>query len=238
METVKFVLTANAGLLIDPGESRLLIDAFHSTRYEAYQTVSSELFSQILADPRFQDPDVCVYTHCHPDHFSAEMTAEASRQWPGMVTILPEQKAAGILLSRPEENFSVGKLDLTFRRLTHEGEQYKDVTHYGVLIRKGPLTILDAGDCLLGSEELASFIQGRHIDIAVLNFIWLTLRRGRQFIKEIIRPDHVLVCHLPDPDLDPYDYKRAAEIKIFSDFPDKDIRIISRPLQEEVICIE
>lgn len=237
METIKIISTANAGMLMELGENRLLIDAFHSVRYDLYQPVSRELFAKIKASPRFQDPNILFYTHCHPDHFCPEMTKEVSRLWPKTVTILPEPKADGILLSKTEETLSIGSLDLTFRRLTHEGEPYRTVPHYGILIQKGPLTVLDPGDCELASEELASFINGRHIDIAVLNFVWLTLRKGRQFVKEVIKPDHLLICHLPDPALDVFGYKSAVEKRILSGFPGSDIRIIERPLQEEIFTV-
>lgn len=233
MQSVKIISTANAGILIDLGEKKLLIDAFHTEPYDIYPTVTPELFERIKNDPAFSDPDFLIYTHCHPDHFSAEMTEEYARLRPDMLTILPEEKADGLVLKDPVENFSFGDLELSFIRLPHENAVYAEVPHYGVLIRYRDLTVFDPGDCEIASEELIDPLFGKKIDIAVLNFPWLALRRGRKFLKEIIRPAHIAACHLPDPAKDSYGFENNLERIIKKDFADADVRILAHPLQIE-----
>lgn len=234
MTQIKMISTANAGLLIDLGEKKLLIDAFHSEKYELYPTVSPALFRQILASPIFADPDVLLYTHCHPDHFSSWMTEEARRAWPDMTVLLPEPKADGTVLTKPVETFRFGELELTLCRLPHESVQYRSVPHYGVLIKYGPVCILDPGDCEIASEKLTDFIGDTKIDLAILNFPWLALRKGRDFVKNVIRPKHMLIHHLPEESEDPLGYRENLKRTLARNFSDCDVRIFGSPLEETV----
>ena len=237
MSTVSLVSTANAGMLIDLGTRKVLIDAFHDDKYDIYPTVTPELFREIIKHPAFSKPDYLIYTHCHPDHFSEKMTKAYADLWPYMITILPEEKADGLILSEEREFFRFGELSFSFCRLPHESVSYADVPHYGVLIRMNGLTVLDPGDCEIAAEELIDFTYHEKIDIAVLNFPWLTLRRGRQFIKEVIRPEHIIACHLPAAGEDTLGYTRALEQAVERDFKETDVRILRKSLQNELIEI-
>ena len=56
--------------------------------------------------------------------------------------------------------------------------------------------VLVTGDCKLCAPELAEFLQeDGPVDLAILDFPWLTLPRGRRFVQEHIRPKALLVCH-------------------------------------------
>lgn len=235
MKNIKIKSTANAGMLIDFGGNKLLIDAFHNEKYELYPTVSPELFRQISMDPDFSDPGLLIVTHCHPDHFSADMAMKAARLWPDMRTILPEPKMDGILLENPREEIRIKDFHLFFAALPHEPVRYNTVPHYGFIAECNGVTVLDPGDCELASNQLRDFIGNRKIDLAVLNFPWLTLKRGRQFVKEVIRADHLIICHLPDPSEDCFGYAQHLEHMIQKDFSGWDIRILKRPLQLETI---
>lgn len=61
-------------------------------------------------------------------------------------------------------------LVIRFRRLPHEGRQYAAVPHYGAILEREGFRILLAGDCAIAAQELADFVDGASIDLAVLPF--------------------------------------------------------------------
>ena len=61
------------------------------------------------------------------------------------------------------------------------------VPHYGAILEREGFRILLAGDCAIAAQELADFVDGASIDLAVLPFPWITLPRGRAFVEQVIR---------------------------------------------------
>lgn len=260
MNEIKIISTANAGMLIDFGKEKMLIDAFHSEKYDIYSSVSPDLFEEVLANEAFADPDIMFFTHRHPDHFSAEMTAKAVQLWPETTVILPENTKAsperpenkaltadalhssGLgnvrFLSERKEEFRLGDLSLCFVRLPHENEIYSDVPHYGMFAEVNGITVFDPADCEIAAEELIDLTYGRKINVAILNFPWITLRRGRDFVKKILQPEHIVICHLPDPAMDELGYMKAAENAVRRNFEGVDVRLLQKPLKcESITCI-
>ena len=94
--------------------------------------------------------------------------------------------------------------------------------------------MLLTGDCAVASPALAELIGGECVDLALLNFPWLTLPRGRAAISELIRPRHLLIGHLPFSEDDRWGYRLAAR-RAMDKLPSvSDIRLLLEPLQKEV----
>ena len=72
------------------------------------------------------------------------------------------------------------------------------------------------------------------IDLAILDFPWLTLPWGRRFVQEHIRPKTLLVCHLPFSGDDLYGYRTAA-LKSAPLLENVDVRLLQEPLQQETL---
>lgn len=226
-------LSANAGVSVQAGENTLWVDALHEDRQPGFSAVSSRLQGQMLAHPAFQNPKWICYTHCHGDHFSPELTRTAKKLWPKAEIFLPEAVLPeGNLLSKPEE----ARGQLTFYRFPHEGAQYANVAHYGLIADFSGCEVLFAGDCATASPTLAQVVKGRKIHVAVLPFPWLTLKKGREFLNTYL-PDAVLViCHLPFPEDDENAYRQAAAQAVHH-MPGRDIRLMTKALQTEIIKI-
>ena len=80
---------------------------------------------------------------------------------------------------------------LHFFRLPHEGKAYAQVPHYGLLLSQNRFRILIAGDCEVASPALRDTLAGQAVNLAILDFPWLTLPQGRAFVREVIRPEHL-----------------------------------------------
>lgn len=234
MSVRQITFSANAGVALRLGGLRLWVDALHEEAVPGFSTLSSQLQAAVESHPDFADPNLIFCTHCHPDHFSHRLIARAMERWPFAEVILPERQfESQLLLSRPRELLVLPELSLQFVRLPHEGAQYADAAHYGCLLDHGGFRILIVGDCAVASPVLREFLlETGPVDLALLTFPWITLSRGRRFIREFIRPRHLAVCHLPFEQDDLYAYRRAA-LKAAEELPAEDLRLFLNPLQQE-----
>lgn len=231
MENCTLTLTANAGTVLEWNHHVIWIDALHCGQVPGFSTISPTLWRRMQTE--LPPPELLFFTHCHPDHYSRQMASEAHLLWPAARLLLPQQDLPDqLLLSGREVRFSVQNLALRFLRLPHEGDP--DVPHYGLLLSDGSAHILIAGDCVTDGAILSHDLGDIAIDLAILNFPWLTLRRGRWYLEEVLRPRHLLLCHLPFPEDDVNGYlnaaRRAAEA---TSLPD--VRLLTQPLQREIL---
>ena len=238
MPQITVALSANAGLSVTINKTRIWIDALPGPTDAGYSCVSDSLWEKMCLSDAFRDPDLICFTHCHKDHFSPLLTAKARGRFPHVPLVLPEQAYAdSYLLSGHMVSVPFKDLTLKFVRTIHEGEKYADVPHYAVLITAGGRTVLAAGDTQTAGNSLVSFLEAHEIkiDTAILPFPWITLSRGRDCIREDIRPGHLLVCHVPFPEDDINRYREAVSRSLTECRDPADIRILERPLQTETL---
>lgn len=235
MSRCTFTFSANTGGALTLGPARVWYDALHHQKVPPFSTLSPALLAQVEQSQAFAAPDVIFHSHCHPDHFSRTLVAAALERWPRTRVFLPEPQLPDQTLLKGETlSFSAAGFHLRFCRLPHEGAQYAHVPHYGCLLQYGDYRVLLTGDCAVASPALAELIGGEGVDLALLNFPWLTLPRGRAAISELIRPRHLLIGHLPFSEDDRWGYRLAAR-RAMDKLPSvSDIRLLLEPLQKEV----
>ena len=235
MSHCTITLSSNAGISLEWKGYCLWVDALHTDQRPGFSTVTPTLWEQMQDSATFAPPDLLCFTHCHSDHYSHELTAEAKALWPNAKLIMPQQEFdSQFLLSGDEVRFSDGDITLRFLQLPHEGSAFAAVPHYGLLLSDGIFRILIAGDCAIASPVLSQHLEHTPVDLAILDFPWLTLNKGRQFVENVLRPRHLLLDHLPFPEDDVNGYLNAArQAAALSDLAD--IRILCYPLQQEVM---
>ncbi len=123
-------------------------------------------------------------------------------------------------------------MKLRFLRLPHEGAQYANVIHYGLLILSSQGNVLVTGDCAVAAPELMQAVEGIRLDVAVLDFPWLTLNKGRTAL-ESLNAKNILLYHLPFPEDDGNGYRDSAA-KAVSRWEQGNVRLLRQPLQTEV----
>lgn len=225
MATLTVTLSANAGVSLEFGGHRILVDALHTHKVPGFSTVDKSLQGKMLRCAAFQHPELMVYTHCHPDHYSKELTAAAMQLYPTARLLAPETPFE-------EQAWKFGDLELNFLRLPHEGAQYTDVLHYGILLSWKNKHILIPGDCETASPILAEAVKDIAINVAILNFPWLTLKKGREFVNTVLRPKHEIVCHLPFEADDTNGFRQSAHAAA-----SENVSILDAPLQTVTIEI-
>lgn len=238
MQQIRITLSANAGIAVQIGDHRVWIDALHTCKQSGFSALDADLQRTMLRHEAFFKPTYICATHCHPDHYSRELLGKATQLWPQAQLVLPEQEFAGQILVEGESLcLHDGDLSLEFIRLPHEGAQYANVKHYGILLSYHGVNVFHAGDCTTASPALARVLEGRQIDVAVLDFPWITLTKGREFVQKVLQPKHLLVCHLPFEEDDICGYRQAAKKSVDALSQQMDIRLLWNPLQTEIIEI-
>jgi len=229
MAQLRVTLSANAGVSLEFGNHRIWIDALHTEKTLGFSCVDRQLQGRMLQSEAFSEPELMAFTHCHPDHFSEELTLAAKQLYPKAKVLLPERKLSEQILV-DEGVWAFGDLQLRFIRLPHEGAQYTHVVHFGILLSWQGKHILIPGDCETASPVLADAVQGVAIDVAILNFPWLTLKKGREFVETVLQPKHWFVCHLPFEADDINGYRRSAHGAAM-----EKVQILDEPLQTVTI---
>ena len=234
MGKITVTLSANAGVCVDIGGKRIWVDALHSKKVPGFSTVSPALLEKLMEAPSFENPDAICYTHCHPDHFSREQTQLALEKWPAAKVFLPQQQFdRQELVAGENPEFVLGDVKLRFLRLPHEGAQYANVIHYGLLILSGQGNVLITGDCAVAAPQLQQAVAGITVDVAILDFPWLTLRKGSQAL-ESLNAKNILLYHLPFPEDDGNEFLLSAE-KAVSRWEKGNATLLWNPLQTEIL---
>ena len=237
MPRVELCLSANAGFVLRMGEKRIWIDAVHDQKFPSMSTLTPMLYEQLLQHPLFAAPDLVFFTHCHGDHFSYDMARQVKERWPNTVLALPEQRFPDqLFLTGNRIRIETGDITLSFLSLVHEGAQYVEVPHYALLVEQDGYRILFTGDCQVAGKQLIQHLRGVEIHLAVVDFPWLTLRKGREFLMNELRPRQVAVCHLPFPQDDLYGSREAA-LRDVSLLEYMDARVFLEPFQTEIFEI-
>jgi len=164
---LELVYLANEGFLARAGAQTLVIDAFVTEPYGPYAAVPRELFADLVAARKpFEDVDLALTSHVHPDHFQAAAAAEFLRARPStrflsspqvvdelraklgegadaqhVAALLPEARAT---LAAPDGDIHDvdshdADIHVEFLRLPHSGgARTASVQNLGCVIELGP----------------------------------------------------------------------------------------------------
>lgn len=226
---LRITLSANAGISLDFGMNKILIDAFHEDLEEGFSTLSSEEYSKLISHEDFEDAEVLFYTHAHHDHYSENLTKKYIMANKECMLVAPENilpdfvdESRRIVLTGFTRAV-IGGIRMNFVALPHEGRNYKNIPNYGSIIEVKNRRIFVSGDAAIATPEVRENLKGVDIDLAILNFLWITSSKGRDFIYKHIRPKKILLYHLPHEKDDIFHYCSAVKYAI--EHLDKDLNI-------------
>jgi len=86
---------------------------------------------------------------------------------------------------------------------------------------------IDSADAI--DPTLQQAVAGTALDVAILDFPWLTLSRGREFIKQL-QAKQIILYHLPFSEDDVSGYRQSAE-KAVSRWEQGNAQLLWQPLQ-------
>ena len=236
MPRCQVTLTANSGVLIECNGVKVCCDAFHDDKALEFSTVSPEMQQRIVESQAFLNPDMIFYTHNHRDHYTRPAAEQACRRSPDARLVSPMKELNNSLfLSEDTHKMTLGSAEFSFKQLRHDGKEYIDLPNYGCLMNFDGFRLLILGDCVICNPALEEWLQDTPVDLALLNFPWLTLKRGRAFIADVIRPKHVMFYHLPFAADDVGGYREATAKSLPLLTVPRDVRVLQEPFQTEAV---
>lgn len=232
----KVTYVSNAGVLLEMGNKRILIDSLCKSPVPIYKDTHEVIRDQIIYGvPPYDRIDVILFTHHHGDHFEPINTAEFMRRNPSAVLVstpetsrrlkaqtaeLDDSRLISPALKVGEEaEYEIKGIRIRVLSLTHEGKDYQDVENYAFLIEANGKRVLHVGDAKPMAENYGHFDLGREsIDLLLAPFPYVGIPKGQAVIQNHIKPKKVAAIHLPHQDLDRFHWiegtkKSHARIK-------------------------
>ena len=243
MLSYRFAFTANAGLSIKFPSALIWVDAIHDIKAPTYSTVTEDIKQRIISDPDYvgeymQGPDAMAFSHCHIDHFTSDIVRAAMARWPRAEVILPERYFPDeIYVTGDEMNVNVKDVTLKFIKTHHCTRRHHNKTHYSLLMNDGNINIFMPMDASTTDANMHFYAVDTDIDIAVVDFVWALMEKGREVILNDIHPKHLLLYHLPFAGDDTHNWlgQTREAAKLLDAIPD--VRILDTPCQKETIEI-
>lgn len=233
MNYTNITFSSNSGVSVLIGNACIWFDVLHNSKDACFSPLSPKMWVQIkegaLSSPRY-----IAFSHCHKDHFSPILCSQAHKIWSQAKFILPENRFKyQESLSVQNPSFAVDGISLKIFPTTHEGKLFSNLSHYSYFLSYQNRNILFSGDAGLSDALFLDEVKKLNVDIAILPFPWVCTSIGRAAILNYINPEHLLVCHLPFPQDDVYDYTQATFQSLQLLPHSIDARTLLEPFQQE-----
>lgn len=203
-------LTANAGIILELPGAVLLVDALHNKKAMEFSTLDSSSIETLFSRFDVCPPDGILVTHSHIDHYSTALVDEASQRYSCPV-FAPWKDG---MCEYAVNGVSIQPIALSHRK-ADTGDFGK---HFGFIINKDDKTVLIAGDAEPLSDEMTALCASLSPNLAVLPFVWVTLKRHREAL-DVLNPSALVLNHLPFIYEDTFGYNKAAETQVNARYP-------------------
>ena len=229
-DEIKITLVANEGLLIEHAGVKLLIDALHDKKEGGFSSVSQEnLRKMINAEAPFDGVSYLIFTHCHKDHFSADMLLDyllhndvemlflpdsQTKKFEELRKLIELRKTKVQFLDLPlfeKNSFCLGDGGkLTYFNSVHAGNAYKDVENYCFLLELGGKCLFFLADADYNIDYFDEMLSGASVDTLFVNLLYVNKPVGREIIKKI-NPACLIVYHIPFEKDDTMHFRYVAQ---------------------------
>lgn len=230
-EKIQVTLLANEGILVQFDGIKLLIDGIHENSGEMFSGLSKQVLADLLAGekPLFQNIDYILYTHCHYDHFTAWCTEAFLEKHRVKGLFMPDRQtreftslrktAMGqadriwlldLPLGEKKEIRLSENISLTVFRSIHAGNQFADVENFCYLLHFGGRKLFIIADGEYNADYFSKMLAGESIEVAFINPLFLNQLAGREVITRALRPEKLVVYHIPFEDRNRPGFRRLV----------------------------
>jgi len=190
---VSLTYLANMGVLVERGDTRIVIDGLHRGGLREYAAVPPALLDPLeQARTPFPALTLALTTHRHLDHFDAASVAARLAADTGVVyvaagetvdslyarTLLPRSHPrvrAAVPPEQGETRLGFPGLELSVLDLPHNPTPSRRVANVGFLLDLGGFRILHVGDADPARERFDPHrLSQRAVDVAIVPFWYLT----------------------------------------------------------------
>ncbi len=193
----------NAGVCLHLGGQSILVDALEDG-YPPYEGSDWELMSL--------PADALLFTHKHPDHFSARMVFAYLERHTQCRVFAGAEVIESLKALRVEEKRLIRLLDYENTAINdeisvmalltrHMGAEYRHKEHYSLLLEYKAKRILFAGDAAPVHNCFEH--NGRslgHVDIMVAPYVYAMYEPAQRLFGRAMQTDVLALNHIPQPD--------------------------------------
>lgn len=225
---IKLTLIANAGVILEYGGTSILVDGIFGGEGHCFDSPDAMCRRSILeGEGDFSHIDYLLFTHTHPDHFSAEMVLEylKRRQVKGILLPAPEtpperllgdyiqeRRIPAVFLSHvapPATYQAEGGVELQALPTRHLDKQFYNMPHFCYLIGLGGRRLLVTADVDYTTEDFSAlgavFLDGVFVNPMFFHSVCVQSR-----FRTCLSYERVLVYHVPTLK-DKYNYGRMLK---------------------------
>ena len=214
--TIEVTYIANEGVLITTDSHKVLIDSLFDNPNPNYRAPSEDMLARMQSRTApFDDVDLVLVTHNHPDHFSPLFAARFMENNPDVLLIAAKDAVTTMkdnvkdwenvqdrvfsfeLETGEMAEKTVGEIAVKMFMTLHSGD-LESPHNLMYLIKMDGRTIFHEGDSAGKMETFDAFDFAKEkIDLALVHY-WFPLHPdGARIIQEVLKPDHVGLIHLP-----------------------------------------
>ncbi|MBA4318200.1 MAG: hypothetical protein C0412_07350 [Flavobacterium sp.] len=228
--TIEVTYIANSGFLIEMGNKKILIDALFKNGLNYYPAPSLETRNNMVKGiAPFNNINLVLTTHFHPDHCDAEMMTDFLKNNPSAFGVATALAIKGMKFSETTNSKSpkfisitpdlYSSLDTTLNgiklkvlRLRHSGSDGKE-ENVGFLVKVAGLTIFHSGDSdgnlndgNTGKTTLEEYkdlgLANENIDVAFLNrgVFGDSTAPGIEIVRQCIKAKNIVLYHFSEND--------------------------------------
>ncbi len=212
---LRLTYIANEGVMVATGSHRILIDALFDVPNPVYAAPPPELLEKMISgEAPFEDIDLCLVTHNHPDHFRAsvverfllgnpravmiaplgvvEVMRDSAEHWPDFEDrVMP----IDLLVGERSTQLHVGIRVHAFRTL-HSGARESPM-NVMYLVEMDDWKVFHEGDSHSDPGPFLGVVEeNRTIDLALVHY-WFPFEDAGRRILEILMPKRIGLVHFP-----------------------------------------
>ncbi|NOT09619.1 MAG: MBL fold metallo-hydrolase [Gemmatimonadales bacterium] len=216
-DSLSIVFLANAGVLIEAGARKVLVDALYGEGLNYLRMVTPSVRERLeKALPPFDGAALILATHTHRDHFNAEAVAGYLRASPTTSFISTPEAAEAVSALQPpiaagrihasapaDSNYLAGSAPgVTVRVLgLPHGPTSVPARNVGFLIAIGGFTVLHIGDTRVDAALLGR-LTAPAVDLAFIPYWYFLDPAGEEAVVRALPGAQIVLMHVPPTESD------------------------------------
>ena len=175
---MRITLVSSCGLVLEQDGSALLIDALNK-QFRCYYGLPPEVFAKMLAgEPPYDAVCGVLFTHAHPDHYSASRTEQLRAACGAPVFLLQPNTPERLMMQ-------LGPFTVECSRFPHiPVPGMAEAPHAVYWISAAGKSIYVTADAQIDTERHRAILHGRRADAAFWNGQYLSHPETRELLLE------------------------------------------------------
>lgn len=234
---------ANAGVVIDNGETRVMIDGMVVEPYSVYGSLPPQAipsFTRALAE--FAGIDLALVSHRHHEHNQPEFACDFM-QASSSTELYSSEQVIGLMREKCREFITTSPrihtidpqygaprviefpgVKVTVFPLSHGTRKEARIQNFGHLVEMGGTSVLHVGDAAMNAAEFERAGLGqRKLDVALIPFLYFQPGPGADLITRYLDATLKIAVHIPPGELE--------EVKAYMAEAYPGVKVFEQPLE-------